>query len=346
MEKLIPEKLFPTERAVPGHRMRIVATLVWPVTGLLTGTPVLVRKLTAPQRERRTKAAALRARQTELDAQAAIDAEAAFRKKLAEADPAKRPSMIQAREASAVAARQIELDLAKAARKEARSHFGDSAGAAALLLVVGGPLVWSLARDLIEPGIGLAIGGWWIAALIHAPTPGKKAAEEKEEGAERGAAEDVAEQPSPTPDQAPAEAPVETPAATAPTPADARRTVALLGADGTHVALTILTAHLAAEHPLWKRSGRAVRALLQEAGIRVRDGVKVAGVSVPGIHHDDVPPLPSPSESAPGPVVVPGQSNNNNHNNATEWSTREGFVMRADPDNPARTIIVRPVGAA
>ncbi|MFB7472243.1 hypothetical protein [Kitasatospora sp. NPDC056184] len=174
MEKLIPEKLFPTERATAGHRLRIVATLAWPVTGLMTGTPVLIRRLTAPQRERRAEAAALQAKQDQIAALATEAAEAAFAKKIAgEPDAAKRAAMIQSQEAAEVTARQVALERAKADRKAARSKFGDTAGAAALLLIVGGPLVWSLARPLIEPGIGLLLGGWWIAALLHAPSPVK-----------------------------------------------------------------------------------------------------------------------------------------------------------------------------
>lgn len=130
------------------------------------------------------------------------------------------------------------------------------------------------------------------------------------------------------------------PAATAPTPDDARLAVAALGASGGHVALTAVTAHLAAQHPLWKRSGKAVRALLGEAGVRVRGGVRVEGVSVEGIHRDDVPALPSPSTPAPGAVVVAGQSNNNNANNIQQVGSGEGFITRPDPDNPARTIVV------
>ncbi|CAN3980352.1 hypothetical protein [Kitasatospora purpeofusca] len=329
------EKIFPTEK--------LSATLLYPITGLAAGTPVLVRKLTAPQRERRAEAAALKAKRDEITTQAAEAAEAAFtRKLLTEADPVKRAAMLQAREATQVTARQIE----RTARKEQRSKLGDTAGAAALLLIVGGPLVWSLARPWIQPGIGLLLGVWWIAALIHAPARGESIAEEKEE-AEQGAAEEGEDHPSTPPDQEPSEKPDEAPAVTSPAPADARRAVALLGAGGTHVALTAVTARLAAEHPQWKRSGKAVRALLQEARVEVRGGVRVDGVSVPGIHHDDVPPLPSPSESTPEPVVVAGQSNNNNANNVREWSTREGFVMQTDPDNPARTIIVgRPATAA
>ncbi|MGW7580294.1 hypothetical protein ACWGKU_19205 [Kitasatospora sp. NPDC054768] len=329
------ERIFPTEKLIP--------TLLWPFTGLATGTPVLVRKLTAPQRERRAEAAVLKAKQDELAQQIAQAAEAAFAKKLlAEGDPAKRAAMLQAQEAAQVAARQLELEQAKAARKAARSGAGDAAGAAALMLIVGGPLIYSLVAPWIQPGIGLLIGAWWIAALIHAPTPDKTTpAEADQEGQDQPVpAVEATEEESAEEDRQ------ETSEAATPTPADARHAVALLGAGGTHVALTAVTAHLAAAHPLWKRSGKAVRALLHEAGIRVRGGVKVEGISVPGIHHDDVPPLPSPSKSAPDSVVVAGQSNNNNHNNAQQWSTREGFVMRADPENPARTIIVGRANAA
>ncbi|MFJ6776951.1 hypothetical protein ACIQOV_39355, partial [Kitasatospora sp. NPDC091257] len=141
------ERIFPTEKLIP--------TLLWPFTGLAAGTPVLIRKLTAPQRERRAEAAALKTKQDELAQQIAQAAEAAFAKKLlAEGDPAKRAAMLQAQEAGQVAARQFELEQAKAARKAARSRAGDAAGAAALMLIIGGPLIYSLARPWIQPGIG------------------------------------------------------------------------------------------------------------------------------------------------------------------------------------------------
>lgn len=319
------EKIFPTERAVAGHRLRIIPTILWPVTGLVTGTPVLVRKLTKPQRERRMEAAALQARQDKLAAQAAEADQVAFAKKLTgEHDPVKRAAMLQARETAEVVARQVAAEQAKAARKAARSRLGDAAGAAALLLVVTGPLIWSLVGTWIRPGIGLLAGAWWIAALIHAPAPGK--------GTEEGRAETDVEETAP--------APPGLSAVTEPTPADARRAVAALGAHGGHVALADVTARLAAEHPLWARSGKATKGLLSEAGIRYRSGVKIDGNSVPGIHHDDIPPLPSPVGATPRGVVVAGQSNNNNHNNPEPAPPREGFVTRPDPDNPAHTIVV------
>lgn len=167
---------------------------------------------------------------------------------------------------------------------------------------------------------------WLIAALILGQ------ADAIEEGVEE-TAEGGVEEAAVEPDQAPA--------ATAPTAADARLAVATLGAAGGHVALTAVVAHLASAHPLWKRSGKAAKALLAEAGVRCRDGVRVDGVSVSGIHQDDVPPLPSPQEAAHGAVVVAGQSGNNNANNSEARSTREGFATIPDPDNPARTIVVR-----
>ncbi|MER5350608.1 hypothetical protein ABT093_09780 [Kitasatospora sp. NPDC002551] len=160
------EKIFPTEKLIP--------TLLYPVTGLASGTPVLVRKLMAPHHKQRAEAAALKAKRERIAATAADAAEVAFAKKLiTETDPVKRAAILQAQEASQVAAREVALERAKADRKAARSKLGDTVGAAALMLIVGGPLVWSLARPWIGTGIGLLIGGWWIAALMHAPNPEK-----------------------------------------------------------------------------------------------------------------------------------------------------------------------------
>ncbi|MFB8172644.1 hypothetical protein ACFC60_32325 [Kitasatospora purpeofusca] len=326
------EKIFPTEK--------LSATLLYPVTGLAAGTPVLLRKLTAPQRERRAEAAALKAKRDEITTQATEAAEAAFTQKLlTEADPVKRAAMLQAREARQITARQVELEQAKAARKEQRSKLGDTAGAAALLLVVGGPLVWSLARPWIQPGIGVLLGVWWIAALIHAPARDKTAPAEGQEDQE---------QPVPAVGEEPAEEdPVEAPRATVPTPAEAHSLAASLTASGSSVLLTRLAADLGAAHPSWTGSTKAVRALLSEGGVPVREGVRTPDGNGPGVHHQDVPPLPSPSETPVVANVGPGQSANANANNTREWSTREGFVMQTDPDNPARTIIVgRPAAAA
>ncbi|MFG2919614.1 hypothetical protein ACGF0D_42950 [Kitasatospora sp. NPDC048298] len=158
------EKIFPTQTRR--------ATLLWPITGLCTGTPVLVRKLMAPHHQRRADAAALRARREQLAALASEAAEAELAKKLvSESDPVKRAALLQAQETARVTAEEIEQERASAARKASFAKVKETAGGAALLLVMGGPLVWSLARPWIGPGIGLLIGTWWIAALVHAPAP-------------------------------------------------------------------------------------------------------------------------------------------------------------------------------
>jgi hypothetical protein len=130
----------------------------------------------------------------------------------------------------------------------------------------------------------------------------------------------------------------------APGPAMVHALTASLTAGGDSVLLTRLAAELAASHPGWEPSTKAVRALLAGADIPVRDGVRTPHGNGPGVHHQDVPPLLSPSVATPLPGVVAnvgaGQSANANANNAEEWTTQEGFVMRAHPDEPAQTIVV------
>ncbi|MFJ5070231.1 hypothetical protein ACIQC7_27860 [Kitasatospora sp. NPDC088556] len=328
------ERIFPTQT--------VTATLMWPVTGLATGTPVLVRKLTAPRRERRAEASALQAKQDELAAQAAKEAEAAWLKKLsAEADPTKRAAMTRTRETEKITMRQIQLEQAKADRKEKHGKVGEAAGAAALMLLVGGPLIWSLARPWVQPGIGLLLGVWWIAALIHAPAPGKTLAED----------EQAPEQPVPAVEEEPSEEePSDAPEVTAPTPADAHSLTASLTAAGSSVLLTRMAADLGAAHPLWKPSTRAVRALLAEAGIPVREGVRTPDGNGPGVHHQDVPALPSPSQEKAGAPVVANvaarQSANANANNADQAEPQKGFTTVPHPTDPARTIVIHPAGAA
>lgn len=173
---------------------------------------------------------------------------------------------------------------------------------------------------------------WLLAALIL----GQKAADEEE--VEKATETEAAQEPSPG-----------ALGSISPTVADARLAVALLGATGTHVALAAVTAHLAAQYPAWHRSPKEVRALLSQAGVRVRGGVRMEGVSVPGIHRDDVPALPLAPEGAPEGVVAAGQSNNNNTNNAEAAVHERGYRLAPHPDDPRRTTIewaVEPVRQA
>lgn len=202
------------------------------------------------------------------------------------------------------------------------------------VVLCGIPAVRHHAGTIVTGGLTL----WVIAALIAGQTTPPKAAtagaEEGEETDSEETEEDVQDEPVPT----------------GPTAAQAHALTVSLTAGGTSLLLTRLTAELATAHPLWKPSTKAVRALLSEARITVRPGVRTPDGNGPGIHHQDVRALPSPSEAAPVPGVVanvgPGQSTNANANNTGKGSRREGFISQPHPTDPARTIIVHTSDAA
>ncbi|MFD6968364.1 hypothetical protein [Streptomyces sp. NPDC059949] len=82
-----------------------------------------------------------------------------------------------------------------------------------------------------------------------------------------------------------------------------------LAEGGEHVRLTQL--QQAAGLP----DTKAVRALLDEAGIPVRPGVRAGGKNGPGVHRDDVPPLPAPASGAPSGGCLCSSAANTNANN-------------------------------
>lgn len=89
---------------------------------------------------------------------------------------------------------------------------------------------------------------------------------------------------------------------------------------GRNLHLSEVRAQLAEEVPGVDWHGPATRALCDAAGVRVRDGVRVPGATpavTTGIHRDDLPPLPSPTESGPVDVVAAGQRDNTNTNTNT-----------------------------
>lgn len=101
-----------------------------------------------------------------------------------------------------------------------------------------------------------------------------------------------------------------------PDPADMADIVRELGT-GTGVLLTRLCTQLLDEFPGRGWTTKDVRALLAEAEVRVREGVRVSGAgNGPGVHRDDVPAPLSPT-TPPGPVgvVAAGQDTNANANN-------------------------------
>ncbi|WP_406000704.1 hypothetical protein [Streptomyces sp. NBC_00829] len=79
-----------------------------------------------------------------------------------------------------------------------------------------------------------------------------------------------------------------------------------------------------------------VRSLLADAGVPMRDGVRVRGVgNSTGVHRDDVPPLPSPAPP-PAPVGVVGAGHDANTNNSPQVDRNEWGVTITDPTEKHR----------
>lgn len=117
-------------------------------------------------------------------------------------------------------------------------------------------------------------------------------------------------------------------------PVDIVATLQQLGEGGEHVRLTQLQE--AAELP----DTKAVRALLDEAGIPVRTGVRAGGKNGPGVHHDDIP-APLPADDSPSRSRCLCRSDaNTNTNNDTPDEAEKG--LRVDPIGQAGTVITDP----
>lgn len=106
-----------------------------------------------------------------------------------------------------------------------------------------------------------------------------------------------------------------------------------LGA-GTGVLLKTLREHLASDVPDREWTTAGVRVALADAGIRVREGVRVPGVgNTAGVHRDDIPAPLSPAQGDPSPtVVVPGQPGNNNGNNTVVEDVGAARVIKDGAD--------------
>ncbi|MFF5784204.1 hypothetical protein ACFY8P_04445 [Streptomyces sp. NPDC012693] len=88
-----------------------------------------------------------------------------------------------------------------------------------------------------------------------------------------------------------------------------------LGHGGEHVRLTQLQE--AAGLP----DTKAVRALLDEAGIRIRSGVRSGGKNGPGVHATDIPPI----EATPSEGCLCRSGANTNTNNDAGKGPEKGF---------------------
>lgn len=118
----------------------------------------------------------------------------------------------------------------------------------------------------------------------------------------------------------------------APGPAEMADIVRELG-HGTGVLLTGLRDQLLEEYEGRGWTTKDVRALLAEAGVRVREGVRVSGVgNGPGVHREDVPaPLSPPLPHPPVGVVAAGQDANANTNNVTVTRHANGAHITVTP---------------
>lgn len=96
-----------------------------------------------------------------------------------------------------------------------------------------------------------------------------------------------------------------------------------LAADGGHVRLTQL------QEATGLPNTRAVRALLDATGIPVRPGVRAGGRNGPGVHHDDVPPLPDAGGGAPSGGCLCSSAANANANNGHPGDDQEGLCVEA-----------------
>ncbi|MFB8035890.1 hypothetical protein ACFC5Z_23665 [Streptomyces sp. NPDC056004] len=106
---------------------------------------------------------------------------------------------------------------------------------------------------------------------------------------------------------------------------------------GTGVLLTRVRDQLTKEYPGRGWTTKDVRALLAEAGVRVREGVRVSGAgNGPGVHRDDVPAPLSPTTSPPlVGVVAAGQGANTNANNVTVVESAGGAQVTITPNKEA-----------
>ncbi|MFD0403378.1 hypothetical protein ACFVHI_35485 [Kitasatospora sp. NPDC127121] len=273
--------------------------------------------LTALRRGNRRMLAPVRARHADAKAEHA-ETLAAWKKRHSTAQQIEDPEK-----------RDAALDALKRERPTHPVLVATGCAVVAAVVLAGIPAVRHYAGVVVTSGLTL----WVIVALIL----GNTTAPEK---TPKALTEKVADAPADDAD----EDQEEEPETTVPTPAETHLLTASLAAGGTSVLLTRLAIDLAASHPSWEPSTKAVRTLLSEAGIRVRDGVRTPDGNGPGVHHEDVPPLPSPSESAPLPGVVAnvgaGQSANANANNTIEAPAQEGFITVPHPTEPNRTIVV------
>lgn len=155
-------------------------------------------------------------------------------------------------------------------------------------------------RTWIPYGLAVACAAAWMHAPKQlAKPPAEEAAEEDDESA--------------------GEAPAE------PDGQDVVDLVRDLIGDDRGILLTAL------RDPLHAADTRAVREALQAAGIGWRKGVRTEAGNGPGVHRDDLPPLPPAEGGAPVGLLTCTNDANANANNTLRVESREGMTIITDP---------------
>jgi len=110
-----------------------------------------------------------------------------------------------------------------------------------------------------------------------------------------------------------------------------------LGTGGHHVLLTRL------QQATGLPDTKTVRALLDDAGIRVRAGVRTPHGNGPGVHMADIPGAPLPDGAPLLERCLCSSAANANTNNEPEEGPREGF--RVEPIGQAGAVVHDPAEA-
>ncbi|MFJ6014505.1 hypothetical protein [Streptomyces sp. NPDC092952] len=190
--------------------------------------------------------------------------------------------------------------------------------------------------------------GRLVRRLGRRTAPAEEPPADQDEADDETPEEDPAEAEEEGPEEGPEE--VEEEAPETPSSEDVIRALHHLYRGGSGVLHTALAQHLQLPHT------RAVKEVLAEAGIACRPGVRTPAGNGPGVHRDNIPPLP-PSQGDPqGVDVVAGQpanANANNTNNGPEgglcvegtvWTSTEleqGYRWVQDPVKPCAWKIER-----
>ncbi|MFB7115586.1 hypothetical protein ACFCYR_43085, partial [Streptomyces sp. NPDC056291] len=195
------------------------------------------------------------------------------------------------------------------------------------LTLMGAFFAYRTVTDWPVYGTGTLIAVWGGAAL------GERHRQRAEQGEKKPTGKSAKEETKP-PEQAPGEASAaafeEAPeqAPEPPSPEVVARALHTLVEEGRGVLLTTLRQHLGMPHT------RALREVLDGAGIRVRPGVRAAAGNGPGVHLSDFPPPPSSPDPAQGERCLPWSCVTNAEGGVDVGASGSGAVQEMEVGPP------------